>query len=83
MRIFEENQNPVDMHKLKILDISKASGPDAVSPRLLKEATQILKSPFVDFLIYLLELEYFLLIGNVPFSKKIPQVTMKITDLYL
>ena len=68
---------------LKILDISKASGPDAVSPRLLKEATQILKSPFVDFLIYLLELEYFLLIGNVPFSKKIPQVTMKITDLYL
>jgi hypothetical protein len=32
---------------LTILDISKASGPDAVSPRLLKEATQILKSPNV------------------------------------
>jgi hypothetical protein len=30
---------------LKFLDISKASGPDAVSPSLLKEATQILKSP--------------------------------------
>ena len=30
---------------LKFLDISKASGPDAVSSRLLKEATQILKSP--------------------------------------
>jgi hypothetical protein len=30
---------------LKILDISKASGPDGVSPRLLKVATQILKSP--------------------------------------
>ena len=71
---------------LKILDIFKASGPDAGSPRLLK-ATQILRHPFVDFLIYLLELEYFLLIGNVPtslpFSKKIPQVTITITDLYL
>ena len=43
--------------KLNILDISKASGPDAVSPRLLKESTEILKTPFVDFLIYLLELE--------------------------
>ena len=30
---------------LNFSDISKASGPDAVSPRLLKEATQILKSP--------------------------------------
>ena len=78
--VITENE---DADILKFLDISKASGPDAVSPRLLKEATQILKSPFVDFLIYLLELEYFLLIGNVPFSKKIPQVTMKITDLYL
>jgi hypothetical protein len=42
---------------LNFLDISKASGPDAVSPRLLKETTQILKSPFLDFLIYFLELE--------------------------
>jgi hypothetical protein len=34
---------------LNILDISKSSGPDAVSPRLLKEATQILKSPLCRF----------------------------------
>ena len=30
---------------LIFLDISKTSGPDAVSPRFLKEVTQILKSP--------------------------------------
>jgi hypothetical protein len=30
---------------LFFLDISKVSGPDAVSPRFLKEAIQILKSP--------------------------------------
>jgi hypothetical protein len=33
---------------LNILDISKSSGPDAVSPRLLKEDTQILKSPLTS-----------------------------------
>jgi hypothetical protein len=38
---------------LKFLDISKASGPDAVSPRLLKEATQILKSTLCnDFITF-------------------------------
>jgi hypothetical protein len=40
--VITENE---DADILKFLDISKASGPDAVSPRLLKEATQILKSP--------------------------------------
>jgi hypothetical protein len=37
---------------LKILDTSKAIGPDLLNSRPLKEAAFILKFPYVDCLIY-------------------------------